>query len=94
MTGLPELNFPAFYAKQKELEAKGYTCVNPADVGKAIILPEGLLKDEIYLTYMKADIAAMCPCDSICMLKGWWRSRGARIEWIVAKLLRMRVVYQ
>jgi hypothetical protein len=31
--------------------------------------------------------------DAIAMLPGWWRSGGARIEWMLAKYLGIRVIY-
>lgn len=35
----------------------------------------------------------LCECDMIAMLPGWWRSGGARIEWMLAKYLGIKVVY-
>ena len=32
MTGLPELNFPAFHAEAARLRAFGYEVINPAEI--------------------------------------------------------------
>jgi hypothetical protein len=42
MSGLPNLNFPAFYAAQAKLEAEGYKVVNPAEIGKNLTVPHNL----------------------------------------------------
>lgn len=47
MSGLPQFNFPAFYAAAKELRAQGYEVVSPAelddaeDKGAAMASPDG-----------------------------------------------------
>lgn len=43
---------------------------------------------------MKEDICRLTLCDSIFMLKGWWRSKGARLERHIAKVLGMKIIYQ
>jgi len=35
----------------------------------------------------------LCDCDAIAMLPGWWRSGGARIEWLLARYLGLKVLY-
>jgi hypothetical protein len=47
-----------------------------------------------WLAYMKVDIPALCEADEIYMLKGWWRSRGARLEWVIAWGLGMKRRYE
>lgn len=44
--------------------------------------------------YMRCDISLLLGCDAIFMLRGWWRSRGARLERRIAKALGMNVIYQ
>jgi hypothetical protein len=39
MTGLPDLNFPAFHAEAARLRALGYDVINPAE------LPEGISRE-------------------------------------------------
>ena len=100
MTGLPDLNFPAFYAAQKLLEAQGYTVVNPAEVGKHLnkkgLIPKGLTEKQLHLFYVREDIAAMITggCMAIYLLKGWELSIGAWMEVDVARMLQFEFVYE
>lgn len=44
--------------------------------------------------YMRVCLKALADCDTIYMLRGWWKSRGARLEWLIAKKLNMRVIFE
>ncbi len=98
MTGIPDLNFPAFHAKAAELRAQGYVVINPAEINGgedelvacAKMTPEELL--EHWRKCMRKDIAAVCGCDGIAMLDGWTRSKGATLEHHVAKSLGLLVL--
>ena len=41
---------------------------------------------------LRADIKAMLDCDTIALLPGWERSRGAHLELHVAHRVGMRIV--
>lgn len=74
MSGLPELNKPAFIAAKERLEARGYEVASPH-----------VLEDEIgngrpWEDYMSAAIPMMCAADGLALLPGWQESRGAQIE--------------
>lgn len=79
MTGLPEMNFPAFNAKAAELRSQGRDVVNPAEHDEAPDLP--------WHVYLRKDIRLLMDCDTIHMLPGWESSRGARLELHIAKEL-------
>lgn len=82
MTGLPEENFPAFFAAQEWLEADGWIVINPARHGhiSATMTYEALL--ELYL----ADIRALDPeTDAVYLLLGWAESPGAWMEYLEAR---------
>jgi hypothetical protein len=78
MTGLPDLNFPAFHAEAARIRALGHEVVNPAELN-----PDGGTWQEC----MRKDIAALCECDGIFMLPGWDVSRGALLEFEIASRL-------
>ncbi len=85
MTGLPDLNFPAFYAAAAELRAVGLDVVNPAE-----ICPDHAMA---WADCMRADIVALMDCDAIVLLDGWVDSKGARLERHIAVQLGMAVHY-
>lgn len=72
MTGLPELNFPAFHAAAATLRAMGHEVINPAELN-----PDPTAE---WLDCMRRDIAALVTCDAVALLPGHDDSRGALIE--------------
>jgi hypothetical protein len=84
MTGLPDHNFPAFHAAADRFLEAGWEVANPADnFGGRTDLPR-----EIFL---RLDVILLAQCDAIAMLPGWRRSRGALLEWAIARELRLDV---
>lgn len=47
-----------------------------------------------YVNYMRNDIKSLIYCTHIYMLRGWWRSKGARLERHIAKVLGLGIIYQ
>lgn len=86
MTGLPELNFPAFHAAAARLRALGFEVVNPAEIN-----PD---PSSGWHTCMRRDIPHLVTCDGIAMLTGWESSRGAKIERQLAEDLDMFVLQE
>lgn len=85
MTGLPDLNFPAFHREAAYFRAQGHEVVNPAEINPD---PAAGWKD-----CMRADIRELVTCDEVVMLPGWENSKGASLEHHIAQALDMRVVY-
>lgn len=85
MTGLPDLNFPLFHSEAARLRGSGWEVVNPAEIN-----PD---TTSAWLPCMRADIKALVDCDTILMLPGWERSRGASLEHYIAQRLEMQVIY-
>lgn len=85
MTGLPDLNFPAFHAAASQLRGLGLDPVNPADIN-----PDSGMT---WAACMRADIKALCDCDALALLPGWEASRGAHLELHLAHRLEMKVVF-
>lgn len=69
-----------------EIEAMGFTPVNP--------IKQGLKPSAPYWAHMIADILLLARCRHIYMQRNWKESRGAKIEYKVAKLLRIQIWYQ
>ena len=70
ITGMPDLNIPAFNAADKKIRRTGAAVYNPAS------LPLG----NDWQWYMDQCFKAMQDCTAIYQLLGWENSRGARIE--------------
>ena len=85
MSGLPDLNFPAFHAAAAALRAVGLEALNPAELDHG--------PDPAWDACLRGDIAALVECKSILMLDGWMQSKGARLERHIAVQLGMPVHY-
>ena len=79
ITGVPDLNRPAFASAARILEERGFETVNPHD--------NGLQPDAPWSEHMRADIRALTTCDRLVYLPGSDASRGAAVERYVAAAL-------
>jgi len=85
MTGHADYNFPAFHAAAVRLREAGRAVVNPAEnFGGRTDLPRE--------TYLRADVILLAQCEAIAMLPGWQESRGAKLEYLLARELSMAVL--
>lgn len=94
MSGLPEYNYPYFDKVENDLLNQGYSVVNPANIGRAVIIPEGLSEKEIYKIYLNESVKGLLKCNAIYMLKGWEDSFGACFELELAINLGYKVIYE
>jgi hypothetical protein len=78
ITGLPDLNFPAFNAEAARLRALGFEVVNPAEIN-----PDGGTWHEC----MRRDVALLVTCDHVATMPGWDKSQGASLEVSIADRL-------
>ena len=98
MSGIPDLNFPAFHAKAAELRAAGYVVINPAEINGGadeLVACASMTPEELQAHWqkcMRKDITELCTCDGIAMLDGWTRSKGATLEHHVARSLGLLVI--
>lgn len=83
MTGLPELNFPAFMVAASALRAKGMQVVNPAELN-----PDPAAG---WAQCMRVDIKALCDCAALALLPGWQNSKGAHLELQIAHRLGLQI---
>lgn len=84
MRGLPDLNMPAFAKAAQSLRVQGYEVYNPAAAN---------LQGEPLAKIMAHVLPQLCECQAIAMQPGWWRSGGARIEWLLARYLGLEIIY-
>lgn len=77
--------YQRFNAAEEKLLRQGYTPINPVKN-----VPKGMSWEY----YMRQDIIKLLQCDTIYMLKGWRSSRGARLELLIAKKLKFKVIYE
>lgn len=85
MTGLPDLNFPAFNAAAAALRAVGWHVENPADHGE--------VEGAEWSDYLLHDMRKLGTCSAIFMLPGWSRSKGARLEMHVARETGLSILF-
>ena len=85
MSGIKNLNFPAFHAAAAHLRALGHEVINPAELCPDQAMP--------WTECMKRDIAELVTCEAIVMLPGWRNSKGACVEWGLATVLELKVIF-
>lgn len=83
MSGMPDLNYPAFNQAAQYLRELGYHVENPAE--------NPVPACDSWAGYMRLAIAQLVTCDEIHMLRGWKNSKGARIEHDLAAELGLLV---
>jgi Domain of unknown function (DUF4406) len=99
MSGMIDLNFPAFHAAAAEYRKRGAFVINPAEMngGDAEIYHTEKMTAEQYHAHWvkctKKDINALLTCDAIVMLDGWQKSRGAKLEHHIARNLGLTITY-
>ena len=84
MSGLPDHNYSAFHAAAAELTAAGEDVINPAESG---------LQDEPWDYCIRVGLRQLLTCDTIYLLPGWEKSRGAQLEHYVAYCLDYKIRY-
>lgn len=75
-----------FRKADEDIESMGFSPVNP--------IVKGLKPSRPYWMHMVADILLLAGCRHIYMQKNWKESRGAKIEYRVAKFLRIKIWFQ
>ena len=66
---------------------QGYETVNPLHI-------EGWEDNLKWVEYMDLCVPELMRCDAIYMLKDWGSSRGARIEYAIAKEMGLKILYE
>ena len=84
MSDYVDSNYPAFDTAARDLRALGHLVLSPAEHAETADSWEG---------WMRLGIAQLIQCDTIALLPGWRDSRGALVEWGLARALDMRVIF-
>lgn len=75
-----------FQVAETRLLARGHQVVNPVKIEHN--------HDLSWESYMREDIRQMLDCEAIYMLIGYTKSRGAKIEYSLAKTLNFKILYE
>jgi hypothetical protein len=49
--------------------------------------------DKSWESYMKRDIGELLKCDTIALLPNWSKSKGAKLEYLIATSLNFEVIF-
>lgn len=98
MTGYPAYNVDAFRAAERQLRAEGYTVLSPIDIQQStwrhrygrdfnwetdrLDYGDALLRD-----VWASNVLALTGADALVFLDGWEQSKGARAEYLMARML-------
>lgn len=72
-----------FAIAEKSLKEQGYKVFNPA---------RKQYKSWTWEDYMRRDIKQLMECDAILLLDNWQKSKGARLEAIIARELKLKII--
>ncbi len=87
ITGLTEAEARSnFKRAENYLHKLGHKTVNPMTIVHN--------HDKSWENFMREDLKAMFDCDTIFMLQGWRKSKGARIEYELARHLKMKIIIE
>ena len=86
ITGIEEQAFGLFECAETLLIKKGHKPVNPMKLSHK--------HNKSYNSYMRDCLKALLRCDAIYMLDNWETSKGALIEYDVAKKLDYTIFHQ
>lgn len=88
ITGLPIKNvIEKFKWHAAFLKLKGYSPINPVEINP-------FDESKTWHDYMIEDVRVLLKCDAIYMLKDWGQSKGARLEYQIAKELGLKIFFE
>jgi len=93
MTGLPNLNYPAFHRAAARLRAQGHEVFSPAEENGKPIDPIEQPDENTWHELVRRGIRLLLNCERLVLLPGWEESRGARVELQIAITLNMTVIH-
>jgi hypothetical protein len=85
MRGKENNNETAFLNAEKRLNRRGFTVINPLNIGRSIASDEIIAGNaDLLKTVMKIERMLIRHCDAIYLLEGWKESEGAKAELVTA----------
>lgn len=90
MTGIPDLNTPAFEKVYSIWEDAGWQVFSPSRLNHALDYSVGISKDGLKHV-IQTDITCILHVDAIALLPGWENSRGVAIELALAQFLDLPI---
>lgn len=81
MAGIENNNHPLFYSETKRLRSLEIDIENPAE--------NDMTGCTEWADFMRIDICQLMKCQAIAMLPNWYNSKGANLEYQIAKSLGM-----
>ena len=90
MSGLPEMNYPAFVDAERRLVEHGFTVLNPI-ANESLREANDAQRWATWSWYMRQSLKQIAETDHIAVLPGWQDSVGARLEVQIARALGMIV---
>lgn len=104
MTGIPQMNFPAFDDAAEKLRSLGYDVVSPAELDDpadreaALASEDGHMadyaEDKTWGDFLARDVKLLADqgIEAIVCLPGWQNSKGARLETFVGRLCGVEIL--
>ena len=87
MSGIKQLNFPAFYAAAESLRSRGMEIISPAEMDSPEVVKAALASDGEYTgngtwgDFLSRDVKIVADdVEGIVFMRGWHKSKGARLE--------------
>lgn len=80
--------FDKFENREKQLALIGFEVVNPMKIHNCED------REKSWEDYMSEDIPELLKCNAIYMMKCWGQSKGARVEYAIAKELGYKIIFE
>lgn len=80
--------FDKFQDAEFRLAGHGYDVVNPMKIDRKGAAPS------TWEEFMVGDIEELLKCNAIYMLRNWGQSRGARVEYAIARELGINIIFE
>jgi hypothetical protein len=80
-------------AERRRLAEKVKSFLIAAGLEPISPLDKGLPDEAPYTEHLREDLRILLDCGSICLVKGWERSKGCNVENIIAQTLNLQTLY-